>query len=174
MTQAEENRQSDPNEHDRRATAYHEAGHAVMALALGRPLEKVTIAPGKIPYGPATLGMCKIQKGRFKPSKDELEDDMLILLAGMAAESQVTGRYCKQGAAYDLNAVAGLAASRAGSEDQIRRVVKRALNKAENILEDEECKLALESIAAELLSRETISGRSARHLYEEAVRRASR
>ena len=61
-----------------RATAYHEAGHAVMALALGRPIQKVTIAPNQ-----NYLGACQIQKGRFKPTKDWLEDEMLILFAGM-------------------------------------------------------------------------------------------
>ena len=55
------------------ATAYHEAGHAVMAVSLGRPIEKVTIAPSKSQIGAMTsglrLGVCKIQKGRTKPTK---------------------------------------------------------------------------------------------------------
>ena len=32
------------------ATAYHEAGHAVMAMAVGRSIQKVTIAPGKLQF----------------------------------------------------------------------------------------------------------------------------
>jgi ATP-dependent Zn protease len=152
------------------ATAYHEAGHAVLALALGRPLERVTIAPGKIPFGPATLGQCRIQKGRFKPSQDELEDDMLILLAGMVAESQVTGQYCPRGAATDLRGVRQLAATRASSERQIERLERRALDKTEHLLSDAAHQQALERIARELLDKETISGRAARHFYEEACR----
>jgi len=73
------------------ATAYHEAGHAVMAVSLGRPIEKVTIAPSRSPIGAMTtglrLGTCKIQKGRTKPTKDWLEDEVMILYAGMVAES---------------------------------------------------------------------------------------
>ncbi len=30
------------------ATAYHEAGHAVMALSVGRLIQKVTILPGQV------------------------------------------------------------------------------------------------------------------------------
>jgi hypothetical protein len=67
------------------ATAWHEAGHAVMAVSLGRPIEKVTISPARLQTGGSRLGICKIQKGRTKPSNDQLEDDVLILLAGMVA-----------------------------------------------------------------------------------------
>ena len=70
---------------DRRATAYHEAGHAVMSLTVGRAIQKVTIARGRLPAGGQRLGACEIKKARFKPSNDELEDDVLILLAGMVA-----------------------------------------------------------------------------------------
>ncbi len=54
------------------ATAFHEAGHAVAALAVGRIVERVTIVPGKTFAGLHTLGKCQIPKGRYKPSKDWL------------------------------------------------------------------------------------------------------
>ena len=88
-----------------KATAYHEAGHAVMALFLGRPIDKVTISPGKSAIGVERLGACHIKKGRGKGSKDWLEDEVMILLAGMVAESQITGQYCAAGAAQDLRFV---------------------------------------------------------------------
>ena len=100
-----------------RATAYHEAGHAVMALALGRPIQKVTIAPNQ-----NYRGACQIQKGRFKPTKDWLEDEMLILFAGMVAEARVTGQYCPSGAAQDLRGIRRYALMRAGGERQVERL----------------------------------------------------
>src|SRR3954451_4786005 len=70
------------------ATAYHEAGHAVMALALGRPVAAVTILPDRL-----RLGACEFGKAVFRPSEDWLEREALISLAGLAAEALHTGDY---------------------------------------------------------------------------------
>ena len=51
------------------ATSYHEAGHAVMAISLGRLVHKVTIVPGKSQFGDTRLGACEMQKGRSSASK---------------------------------------------------------------------------------------------------------
>jgi len=155
------------------ATAFHEAGHAVMALALGRPIQKVTIAPAQLQTGGGRLGVCKIQKGRFKGSKDWLEDDVLILLAGMVAESHFTSRYCPRGAAQDLRAARRLLANRASTERQLERLERRLIDKTEHMLGDEGRAKAIELIAQELLQRETISGRAVRHLFQQATQEAS-
>ena len=47
------------------ATAFHEAGHAVVALALDRPVLKVSILPGA-----DLLGQCQFAKG-VQRSKDD-------------------------------------------------------------------------------------------------------
>lgn len=148
------------------ATAYHEAGHAVMALALGRPVQKVTVQPNEV-----RLGQCEIRKGRFRPSKDVLETEMLILLGGVAAEVLHSGRYEFAGAAQDLRSLRLLAATRAGGEKQIERLERRMLDKAEHVLGRPGNWEAVRLIAEELLSRTTISGRAARHLFERAVSR---
>lgn len=148
-----------------RATAYHEAGHAVMALVLGRPIQKVTVSPNQ-----NYLGACQIQKGRFKPTKDWLEDEILILFAGMAAESQVTGRYCPSGAAQDLRGIRRYVLMRTGGDRQVERLERRLLDKAEHLLADPVTWKAVEAIATELLKSETISGRAARHFYDLAER----
>lgn len=153
------------------ATAYHEAGHAVMALVLGRPVEKVTISPAKLQVGGSRLGACKIQKGRTKASQDGLEDEVLILLSGMVAESHYTRRYCQAGAAQDLMAVRRLLSSRAPKEKQLERLAKRMLNKTEHLLDDEINRKAIVMIAKELVDKETISGRAVRHLLDLAASR---
>ena len=153
-----------------RATAYHEAGHAVMAMFLGRAIQKVTIAPGQSHLGTQRLGACHLQKGKSRGSHDYWEDEIMIFLAGMVAESQITGRYCHQGAAQDLRFVRRMLQSRNDSEKQIERLEKRLLSKTEHHLLDAEQWRAVESIAAELIRTETISGRAAKHLYELAHR----
>ena len=153
-----------------KATAYHEAGHAVMAYLIGRPVEKVTISPAHLQTGGSRLGACKIQKGRTKSSKDELEDEVLILLAGMVGESHVTNRYCQEGASQDLRAVRRLLEKRATSERQLDKLARRMLDKTEHVLNDESNARAIQLIADALMNDETISGRAVKHLFEQAVR----
>ncbi len=144
-----------------------------MALALGRPVQKVTVAPALQPAGGVRLGACKIQKGRFKPSGDWLEDEVLILLAGMVAEARFTEKYCRQGAAEDLRHARRLLQSRASNERQLERLERRMLDKTGHLLSDEGYAKAVQMIATELEQKTTISGRTARHLFQQAVQQAS-
>lgn len=150
------------------ATAYHEAGHAVMAVSLGRSIQKVTIQPGKRQFGPARLGTCEIKKGRRGGSQDPLEDDVLILLAGMVSEAKWTGEYCHKGASQDLRDVTSLLCTRAASSRQHETLRRRMLSKAEHILGDDVHTEAIETIAKELLEKMTISGRAVRHHFQQA------
>ncbi|MBL8799731.1 MAG: cell division protein FtsH, partial [Planctomycetia bacterium] len=54
----------------------------------------------------------------------------------------------------------------AGGERQADRLERRMLAKAEHLLADEGHWRAVELIAKELMQRGSISGRTARHLYE--------
>lgn len=151
------------------ATAYHEAGHAVVALSLGRPIKKVTIQAGNSQAGDRMLGSCQIQKGRTKPSKTAFEDEILILFAGMVAESMATGQYCPRGAGLDLRMTRRMLASRGDSERQIEKQQRRLLDKTENLLDQPSHTAAVKSIAEELIRNKTISGRAAKHFFQQAV-----
>lgn len=148
-----------------RPTAYHEAGHAVMALIHDRPVQRVSVRPDDI-----RLGHCEVKKGVLRPSDDRLEADMLILLAGPAAEAVVAGAYNWTGASMDLQGVYRLAMMRGGAEKQAERLARRMLSRAEHLLSQEAHWRAVELIADELLTNETISGRAARHLFDRAIR----
>lgn len=71
------------DEQVRRRLAVHEAGHAIVALTLGRPIEYVTIEP----RGRA-LGYVFYSEGKDKLlfTETDLETEALILLGGRAAE----------------------------------------------------------------------------------------
>lgn len=157
---------------ERTATAWHEAGHAVMALSLGRTIEKVTISPARLNTGGTRLGICRIQKGRRKASKDQLEADVMILLAGMVAESRFTGRYCTNGAAQDLAFVEQLLSTRASSDRQLERLTRRMLDETEHVLADTGHAEAIEIIATDLVARMTVSGRAVRHYFEQAMKKS--
>lgn len=152
------------SESERIATAYHEAGHAVVALALGKPIHKVTISPNR-----DRVGMCQTQKGHFRPSHDQLEDAILILFAGYVAEARFTGQPNHIGATSDFKQIRRLSSQRADGERQVERLEKRLLAKTEYMLEDEEYWGAVERIAKELVVKETISGRAAKHFFDQFV-----
>jgi cell division protease FtsH len=86
---------------ERRIVAYHEMGHALVALSLPNadPVQKVSI----IPRGIGALGytMQRPTDDRFLMSRQELEDRMTVLLGGRAAE-MILGDDVSTGAADDL------------------------------------------------------------------------
>ncbi len=145
-------------EHDRTLTAYHEAGHAVMALLMGRDIQKVSIIPSK-----NRLGACTIKKGRAKQVQDKLEAEILILLAGMAAEGRKSGRYNVQGAAQDLRNVEKFAMARSGNPGQASKLIHKLLDKTQHLLSNKSTWAAVKVIAEELIEHESISGRAAKH-----------
>jgi hypothetical protein len=145
-------------------TAYHEAGHAVIALVLDRPVHRVSVLPNR-----ERLGQCEFGKGVFRPSEDSLEREILIALAGFAAESRHTGTYAMDAADRDLRYVRRLVLQRK-SERAAPRYEERMLAKVEALLDDDAIWRAVELIAAELMKQGVISGRAARHLYEQATK----
>jgi ATP-dependent Zn protease len=142
------------------ATAYHEAGHAVVALALDRPVHRVSVLPNR-----DRSGQCEFGKAVFRPTQDWVEREILISLAGLAAEARRTGTYAWEEAERDLRYVRKLARERA-SERAVERLERRMLSKVENLLADDGHWRAVELIAAELLKHGTISGRAAKHLFD--------
>jgi cell division protease FtsH len=112
------------NEHERKVTAYHEIGHALVACALpgSDPVHKVSI----IPRGIGALGYT-IQRpieDRFLMSSGELKDKMTVLLGGRAAETIVFGE-TSTGAADDLAKATNIARSmvtRYGMDDDLGMV----------------------------------------------------
>jgi cell division protease FtsH len=98
------------NPKERRVVAYHELGHALVALTLPGvdPVHKVSI----IPRGVGALGytMQRPTEDRFLMTTDELENKMAVLLGGRAAEELVFGEI-STGAADDLIRVTDIARS---------------------------------------------------------------
>src|SRR5918995_219149 len=98
------------NPREREIVAYHEMGHALVALALPGvdPVHKVSI----IPRGVGALGYTiqRPTEDRFLMTKEELENKMAVLLGGRAAEFIVFGHF-STGAADDLRRVTDIARS---------------------------------------------------------------
>ena len=98
------------NPHERKVTAYHEIGHALVARAIpgSDPIHKVSI----IPRGIGALGYTiqRPTEDRVLMSRQELLDKMAMLLGGRAAES-ITFDEVSTGAADDLARATDIARS---------------------------------------------------------------
>ncbi len=174
------------NEKEKRETAYHEAGHALVQMlhaGLVPPLHKITI----VPRGGA-LGVTywdDFADERFSSSKEALMAQICIFLAGRAAEEIACGAQ-NNGAWHDFNQATNIARhmirSYGMSEElgvavysdrdlslapeiavKIERLVQDLLNecmaKTKGLLTENKDKL--ERLAQELLKEETVDGKKA-------------
>jgi cell division protease FtsH len=98
------------NPKERKIVAYHEMGHALVALSLPGTdqVHKVSI----IPRGIGSLGYTiqRPTEDRYLMTRDELENRMAVLLGGRAAETVVFG-HLSTGASDDMAKVTDIARS---------------------------------------------------------------
>ena len=94
------------NAEEKRATAFHEAGHALLATVLpnGDPLHKVTI----LPRGMALGVTWSLPQERHTYSKEYFEDTICKAMGGRVAEILVFG-HLNSGAANDLEQATSIA-----------------------------------------------------------------
>lgn len=173
---------------ERRLTAYHEAGHALMACANPHsdPVHQATI----LQRG-AALGMVMRlpEKDKLSVTKAQLNADLEVLMAGRAAEEIVFGTdQITSGAVSDIAKATEIATNMvvnwgmsdvigmrkieqtgvgygAQAEREIKDVIDNAYLKAKSTLKD--LRDTLDAIAKALLDKETIPGEDIRMIYRE-------
>ncbi len=113
------------NPREREIVAYHEMGHALVALAIpdSDPVHKVSI----IPRGVGALGytLQRPTEDRFLMTKEELERKIAVLLGGRVAE-KIIYDHLSTGASNDLARTTDIAKSmvtRYGMDEKIGHVV---------------------------------------------------
>src|SRR5580765_5578940 len=185
-------------EKERMILAYHEGGHALMAHLMGgaSELQKVTIVARGTALG-YTFHLP--EEDRYLHTKEELQDWMVVALAGRAAEEVVFGRVTN-GAANDLEKVTEIARHMVfdwGMSDAATARTMRADNYAlseatKRLRDDEQARLTdgayaeslrllhkhrapLDRVAAALLDKETLGKDEVLELFSdvEAESRAS-
>lgn len=104
-----ERRSLEIDENEKKTTAYHESGHAVVGLIVksGDPIDKVTIIPRGMALG-ATMFLPK--KNRVSYWKNELHDQLAVLMGGRVAEEIFVGDV-SSGAQQDIERATQLARS---------------------------------------------------------------
>jgi ATP-dependent Zn protease len=128
-----------------RATAYHEAGHAVISLLCGIPFKEVTIAAGEDSFG-------HVLNNRWPPSMDRkrsfddfrsdpkrriyFENRILIDCAGFAAQYKLTKKHDWKGAREDFQFAAELATETTYQEDERRAFLRWIRVRAKAMMEE--------------------------------------
>lgn len=104
-----ERRSLELDENEKRTTAYHEAGHAVVGLMVKNsdPVDKVTIIPRGMSLG-STQFLPK--KNRVSYWRNELLDQLAVLMGGRCAEEIFVGDM-SSGAQQDIERATSLARS---------------------------------------------------------------
>ncbi len=96
-------------EEEKKLTAYHEAGHAIVGLSVPKsdPLHKVTIIPRGRALG---VTMQLPERDRYTYSRSELESKLAMMFGGRAAEEIVFGaENVTTGASNDIQQATALA-----------------------------------------------------------------
>lgn len=104
-----ERRSLEIDENEKRTTAYHESGHAIVSCIVKHadPVDKVTIIPRGLSLG-ATMFLPK--KNRLSYWKSELTDQLAVLMGGRVAEEIFVGDI-SSGARQDLEQATHIARS---------------------------------------------------------------
>jgi cell division protease FtsH len=178
------------SEREKTVIAYHEAGHALVSHLLGdaRSLAKVTIVPRGQALG-YTLNLP--EEDRYLRTREELLDEIRMLLGGRAAEQLAFGKV-STGAANDLERVTAIARAMVfefGMGDSMHARTVRADNYGlseetkrqrdedqsricDGCYEDalalvEQHRRALDSLAEALLERETLDRQEVKELLRD-------
>jgi hypothetical protein len=155
------------------ATAYHEAGHAVVTVALGRAVRRVSIirraddnSLGRSRGYPLGGGF-QPDVSRSRRSRKTIEERVIIKCAGFHAESRFTGRRNHAGAAYDRQEAKEFL-SLLAEDEELKKYLAWLDVRSKNLVGSQLIWRAIEYVARELLERKEITGQDVRRLYQQA------
>jgi ATP-dependent Zn protease len=148
-----------------RLTAFHEAGHAVMAELCGRQVTEVEIVGGPEHTGTVHSLAFPPDPGEGEASQAETEDierRLKIILAGTVAETMVSGREDWDETSGDLDAAVRLAMRLVDDCEEVLPLLGEIRIEVERGLRAHWT--AVEALADELMQRKTLTGSEVRKL----------
>jgi len=152
--------------------AIHEAGHAVMAYLCGRRVGEVTAVPhgeilGHVEYrGFASFPARSLDDAR---ARRKLETEIMIALAGLAAEYLNPGPVDHPGAAADLQRALQIALFALADPDEATAFINWLFVRTRNRLRDPACKRAIKALTADLVRHGSLTGQEVRSLLRRSL-----
>lgn len=149
-----------------RYTAFHEAGHAVMAVLLKLPFRYVTIVPTA-----EFLGGCNFRTPSYAQKlrlvaqnpnawdRDRLENEIIFYMGGAIAEKRISGRIEHTGSSSDRRCAADLAtaALRYAPPEEVAAYLKYLSVRASNLVNSPEVWEQVMLIAHRLLKSKKLT-----------------
>jgi len=167
----------------RERAAYHEAGHAVMAVLLRGRLASVTIDSNrKVCKDRGAAGVTahrkfagndfdEIRSGRGARKRRLIERAVQVYYAGSVAVSILVGRTDWEGAGKDLEELGDLLWRITLSEEEAVAYGRWLWIRTRNILSGERFWAMVEAVAEALLERETLTAKEVRTIMGDRVNR---
>lgn len=155
--------------------AIHEAGHAVMAYLCRRRVGAVSAVPhgevlGQLEYGGFTrFPMSWLDDAR---ARRKLENEIMIALAGLAAEYVQPGIVDHAGAAADLARALEIAMPATSGPEEATAFINWLFVRARNRLRDKACHRATRALAVALTRHGSLTGPEVRALLRRSLERA--
>lgn len=157
-------------------TAYHEAGHAVVAYLLGRSVRLVTIVPsedgtllGHVLYVPPRLKDEYQYWGSPSLKRAAFENIVRISLAGSIAEGRMAGRQSHRQASSDYRYAVEVVSGLVGDDRELSAYLNWLWISTENLLSVKPHWRAVEALAQKLLELRTIKGKDAKEIIRNAL-----
>lgn len=150
-------------------TAYHEAGHAVVSLEVGRPVKSVEL----LDLDPDRLGVMTPYRSPAYwsglvagdvPDLWKVVPSVMISFAGQLAEKMRTGRFSRVGAGADDDWIFSLCGSAAGDHEEQRLMISWLAARTTGMLKTPMVWLKVRLVAAELLEHKKLDSKALRRL----------
>ena len=149
-------------------TAYHECGHAFMAVYLGGQVRLLTIEPDR-DDGPDRFGDVQVVWDRSSMSAKELQNKLvLVALAGPVAEMIYTGEPLHPGfvAEWKADWEAAWEAAKPILDDERKRLafLEESTRQLHALLQNDRHWAAIAALADNLLAHETLETEEIKHV----------
>jgi hypothetical protein len=158
-----------------KATAYHEAGHAVMAFQLGVEVRQITIVPDR-----DSAGSCSHEKLlKFRgtelcaspAARVRIEKLIMICLAGPLAQSKFKPRSVRRyHGTSDYSLIADVALQLNGSAEAATAFVKWLEVRTTTMLRQQVIWRFVEAVANELIAKRELEGSTLLDLRAKSIR----
>ena len=151
-------------------TAYHEAGHIVVAFEMGISVRYVTIRP----HGKGILGNTVLRRNKFTPG---VNGYVILKLAGAVAAQlfrpdtypanydQALGVMRDAGFCDDFQQADDAANALFNTYEEKQIYLQKMIDRTEKLVNSDWCQEAIQAIAEALLEKSTLTGREAKEIY---------